>query len=307
MHANSPRKTTAPRILFVDDSRLIRFAAQRFLGDRFDVVLAEDGRQAWNILERDETIRFVVTDLMMPDVDGLELIRRIRASRQRHVRALPILVVTSVEENAGRQRALDAGATELVPKPFSAADLVEPLRKHLLDAPVSGTGRSDATRFPNLERTRDTFVNRLEQVTSFHQRHGLEFSILHAKLDDYHTLVCQFGLKAAEQLIHHAECVIARQLRTEDILGRSGDSVLSMILMATPASGAKRLRSRLREHTARNPARLAGCRVELNVSFGIQCPDAVDGDSADSILEAGIARLAEPANVTRLYDRVAVG
>ena len=103
MYDNRPRKSTAARILFVDDSRLMRFAGKRFLSQHFDVVLAEDGRQAWKLLQQDDSIEVVITDLMMPEVDGIELIRRIREADHGRIRALPVLVVTSVEEKNGRR------------------------------------------------------------------------------------------------------------------------------------------------------------------------------------------------------------
>jgi len=298
---------TATRILFVDDSRLIRFAGQRFLREHFDVVLAENGRQAWDFLMRDHSIKFVITDLMMPELDGVELIRRIRQSEYSRIRALPVLVVTSVEEKAGRRRALDAGATDLVPKPFSGSDLIEPVRDFLRRRELQQAGGARPSGLPNIEPTRTSFINRLEQVSSFHDRHGLEFSLLHVRLDDYDRVASRFGLNWAESMMRHLERALAREVRTEDTIGRSDDAVFSMILMATPASGAKRLRARLREHLARNPARFPGRSMNLQLSFSIQHPDSAGSRSADVMLQAGLARLDEPANVTRLDDRIMAG
>ena len=304
MHDSAMNHGTAPRILFVDDSRLIRFAGQRFLREHFDVVLAEDGCRAWELLMRDSSIQFVITDLMMPELDGVELIRRIRQSQYERIRALPVLVVTSVEEKAGRRRALDAGATELVPKPFSGSDLIEPVRGFLRRRELQEAGGARSSGLPNIEPSRTSFVNRLEQVSSFHDRHGLEFSLLHARLDNYDRIATSFGLNWAESMMRHLERALAREVRTEDTIGRSDDAVFSMILMATPAAGAKQLRTRLRGHLARNPARFPGRSINLQLSFSIQCPGSAGTHSADAILRAGLARLDEPANVTRLTDRV---
>lgn len=104
--------------------------------------------------------------------------------------------------------------------------------------------------------------------------------------------------------MRHLERLLASEVRTEDTVGRSDDAVFSMILMATPASGAKRLRERLREHLARNPVRFPGRSMNLNLSFSIQCPGGRDSYSADATLKAGLERLTEPANVTRLTDRI---
>lgn len=304
MYDNSPRKGAKPRILFVDDSRLMRFAGQRFLIKHFDVVLAEDGRQAWKILQRDDSIRFVITDLMMPGIDGIELIRRIRDADHERVRALPVLVITSVEEKTGRRRALDAGATDLVPKPFSGTDLVEPVSEYFNRFSEPKVSGPHAFRLPNLERERSSFIRRLDQINSFHDRHAMEFSILHAQLDDYDQISSSFGLSWAESMMRHVERVLAREVRVEDTIGRTDDAVISMVLMATPTSGAKKLRDRLRERLARNPARFPGRSMHVKLSFSIQCPGGRDSHSAGAILEAGLARLSEPANVTRLSDRI---
>lgn len=304
MYVNRPRKSTAARILFVDDSRLMRFAGERFLSQHFDVVLAQDGRQAWKLLQQDEAIEAVITDLMMPEVDGIELIRRIREAGNGRIRALPVLVVTSVEEKAGRRRALDVGANDLVPKPFSGADLVDPVQEYLKRRAAGNEMRPMTARMANIVSTRDELSHRLEQIGSFHDRHALEYSILHARLEDYDAIASRHGLNWAESMMRHLERVLAREVRVEDTVGRSDDSVFSMILMATPAVGAKHLRARLRMHLARNPARFPGRTMALQVSFSIQCPSTRDGHSADAILRTGLDRLAEPANVTRLADRI---
>jgi len=304
MYDSRPRKGAAARILFVDDSRLMRFAGKRFLSQHFDVILAEDGQQAWKLLLQDDSIKVVITDLMMPEVDGIELIRRIREADHGRIRALPVLVVTSVEERAGRRRALDVGASDLVPKPFSGADLVEPVQEYLRRLVVHTDSLPHSARLANIVSTRDEFTHRLEQIGSFHDRHALEFSILHAKLDDYDKIASRHGLNWAESMMRQLERMLAREVRVEDTVGRSDDSVFSLLLMATPAVGAKQLRARLREHLARNPAHFPGRTIEMKVSFSIQCPSTRDGHSAEAILRSGLDRLAEPANVTRLADRI---
>lgn len=302
MDHNRPRKSAA-KVLFVDDSRLMRFAGKRFLSPHCEVVLAENGQQAWQLLQQDDSIEVLVTDLMMPDVDGIELIRRIRQAGQGRIRSMPVLVVTSVEEKSGRRQALDVGANDLVAKPFSGADLAERVQKYLRRlAPT--VERRQPSRLANIVSSRDELNSRLEQLGSFHDRHAMEFSILHAKLDDYDKIASLHGLNWAESMMRHLERILAREVRVEDTVGRSDDSVFSVILMATPAAGAKRLLARLREQLARNPARFPGRSMALAVSFSIQCPSIRDGHSAESILRTGLDRLAEPANVTRLVDHV---
>jgi PleD family two-component response regulator len=302
MNQIGPQNGAPVRILFADDSRLIRFAGHRILRDHFDVAMAEDGRRAWESVKKDDSIRAVVTDLMMPDMDGIELIHRIRNAADQRIRALPVMVVTSVEEQNGRRRALDAGANDLVPKPFTGSDLIDPLQEYLRRAPSGAASRPALPA--NVERTRIAFINRLEQVESFHHRHGLEFSLLHVRLDGYHLAVREHGLNHAEALMRHLERALAREVRTEDTVGRSDESTFSIVLMATPSIGARRLSERIRTMLARNPVRFPGHSVALPVRIAIQTPKPDSVHGASDLLEAGLARLVQPANVTRLADRL---
>jgi diguanylate cyclase (GGDEF)-like protein len=288
------------RVLFVDDSRLMRFAATRFLGAEFDVVLAENGLRAWELLSEDPQIAVVITDLIMPEVDGVELIHRIRCASEERIRTLPILAVTSMEESRGRRLALDAGANDLVPKPFSGTDLIEPAREYLRRSIET---MMHPARPPNLRPTRAALIDTLEQVASYHDRTGDAFSLVHLRVDNHAAISARHGGKWGESLMRHVERVVAREVRLEDSVGRSSSDVLTMILMSTDALGAKRLRDRLRDHLAANPARLPGRTLAIRTSFSVQCPDPKNRRGAEATLIAGLDRLSEPANVTRLADR----
>src|SRR5690349_14858119 len=119
------------RVLVVDDSKVIRNAARKMLGAEFDVVIAEDGSEAWSILENDPAIQVVFTDLVMPGLNGYELLRDIRTAVDPRLRALPVIVVTGVDEDeVARVRALELGATDFVTKPFTSIDLLARARAH---------------------------------------------------------------------------------------------------------------------------------------------------------------------------------
>lgn len=118
------------RLLIVDDSRLMRdmvAACLRPLGAvTFDY--AGTGLEA---IERLALAGFdlVVLDLNMPDVGGLEVIEFVRS--QDHLRRLPILVVTTRGDDASRSRALDAGASAFLAKPFAPPQILQEVRRLL--------------------------------------------------------------------------------------------------------------------------------------------------------------------------------
>lgn len=109
------------KILAVDDERTSRSILARTLKRLGHVAtVASDGRQALEILAA-ERMQLVVTDWMMPEMDGLELTRRIR--EQRSAPYVYVLLLTSVEGRENWLQAMQAGADDFLPKPVDSAVL----------------------------------------------------------------------------------------------------------------------------------------------------------------------------------------
>ncbi len=297
------RAAQRERVLFVDDSRLVRFAASRGLSPRFEVELAEDGVVAWQALHATPGIRAVITDINMPRLGGVGLIERIRASTVDAIRDLPILVVTSVEESHDRQRALEAGANDLVPKPFTDRDLADPIGRYLAaDRPDIELQRG-ATDHGNVERRRPGLLLRAEQALMLHARHDLPLSLVHVRLMNHARIAERWGNAWAEATMRHVERLLADRVRVEDTVGRSAPDTFTLILPATPESGAELLRERLGRALRQSPARFPSGSVGLEVRTQVQVPGAVR--DAERLLAIGMVRLDAP-KVTHLADRMAV-
>jgi CheY-like chemotaxis protein len=111
------------RALIVDDDIRNIFAMTSVL-ERYgmDVLSAETGRDAIDLLEANAGIEVVLMDIMMPEMDGYETIREIR-SRPRF-RSLPIVAVTAKAMVGDRQKCREAGASDYIPKPVDTDQLV---------------------------------------------------------------------------------------------------------------------------------------------------------------------------------------
>lgn len=119
----------APKVLVVEDSLTIRELQRSILeAAGYRVQTARDGRDALTHLDRDEGIDLVVTDVEMPDMDGIELTRTIRAHTT--YSALPVVIVTSLGDDDDRQRGIDAGADAyMVKQKFDQHDLLETVER----------------------------------------------------------------------------------------------------------------------------------------------------------------------------------
>ncbi len=108
-------KMQAPKVLIVEDSFTVRELQRSILeAAGYRVETARDGRDALDRLNRDPGIDIVVTDIEMPEMDGLELTQAIRADPQRS--SLPVVIVTSRGSDEDRQRGLEAGADAYMAK-----------------------------------------------------------------------------------------------------------------------------------------------------------------------------------------------
>lgn len=128
---NSMASTPLTRkVLVVDDSLAARTLEKNILLDAgYQVILAEDGEEAWRTLER-ESFDLVVSDVDMPKLDGLELTRRIRKNNK--LRDLPVILVTSLDKPEQRVAGGAAGADEYVVKgTFDQMALLEIVSKYL--------------------------------------------------------------------------------------------------------------------------------------------------------------------------------
>jgi DNA-binding response OmpR family regulator len=128
------------RILVVDDEvDLAAILANRLRRAGYEVTIAADGLAGLEAIGR-ERPDLAVLDVQMPRLDGLETLRRLRASEAGG--RMPVIVMTANAEPADRARALDSGADACLAKPFETADLLARVRD-LLDA---RRGDAPATR-----------------------------------------------------------------------------------------------------------------------------------------------------------------
>jgi two-component system, cell cycle response regulator len=114
------------RVLVVDDvPSNVKLLEARLSAEYFDVITAMSGPQALAICERAEC-DLVLLDVMMPDMDGFEVCRRIKSNPLTH--HIPVVIVTALDQTADRVRGLEAGADDFLTKPVSDVALVARVR-----------------------------------------------------------------------------------------------------------------------------------------------------------------------------------
>ena len=123
-------------ILVVDDEANIRDLARLYLEkDGYRVILAQDGAQALKQVRDNDDLSLMVLDLMLPEVDGWEVCRRVRTDSN-----LPILMLTARDDDIDKIVGLEMGADDYLTKPFNPRELVARVRAILRRTVGSASG-----------------------------------------------------------------------------------------------------------------------------------------------------------------------
>lgn len=126
-----------PHILVVDDeSQITRVLRTTLVAKGYEIRVANDGEMALEIM-KDWVPNLVITDLVMPNLDGVELCKRIRTMSQ-----VPIIVLSVRGQERSKVEALDAGADDYITKPFSMGELQARVRAALRRSPKSESRES---------------------------------------------------------------------------------------------------------------------------------------------------------------------
>jgi signal transduction histidine kinase len=282
----------AATVLVVEDSTVNRLALSRGVENEGHRVLqASDGREALDLLGR-EQVHMVLLDLLMPEVDGFEVLAVM--GRDPVLREIPVLVISAVEATADIARAIELGAIDCLPKPFDPLMLRVRLRTALEQA-----------------RLRQVEQDYLRQELALRQQERLAtLGRLSAGLGHELNNPAAAALSTARQLadaLRTVDDALAALLDRPDA-GRVLDVLATLPTGAPPASAADRedqidaVEDLLRSHAIADPAR----RAEVLVAAGVRPADlppvlAGLGDAAD----AGLAWFGVRATLGGAVEKIA--
>lgn len=118
-----------PRILVVDDeSDVVQMIDRMLTSEQFEVLHAYDGISALDVAEQ-EMPDLILLDIMMPMMSGYEVCRQVRSNPQTH--DIPVIFMSSGHSADVRTQSQKAGANTLIVKPFSPAELIAQIKRHL--------------------------------------------------------------------------------------------------------------------------------------------------------------------------------
>jgi two-component system, OmpR family, KDP operon response regulator KdpE len=222
------------RVLVVDDERSIRRFLKASLGSQFVILEAATGEEALSAAASEHP-DIIILDLGLPDIDGVEVTRRLREWSQ-----VPIIIVSVREQEGTKIAALDAGADDYLTKPFGVGELTARLRVALR--------RSSQTDNEPVFRNRDLLVN---------------LSLREVKLKDKALALTPTEYDLLRALVRHAGKVLTHDQLLRAVWGTAYESETHMLQVNI---------SNLRRKMEPDPSRPIYIVTEPGVGYRLKIP-----------------------------------
>jgi diguanylate cyclase (GGDEF)-like protein len=275
------------KILVVEDDLF----AQTILTDAlermgYSVVLAGNGRDALELCQQ-EHFPIIITDWVMPEMDGIEFCRAIRAMPSEQY--VFILLLTSLDKKDELIAGLDAGADEYLVKPVHEVELAARLKaaQRILDLETSLKQLAQHDQLTGAYN-RGYLDKQLSKEIQRSWRYGRPLSIIICDIDHFKLVNDRYGHQVGDQVLREFVTRINRSIRNEnDWMARYGGEEFVIVLPETPPAGCLIVAERIRNLIAATPVLTHGGDVSVTVSFGaltIENTDLIEDMSMESIL-----------------------
>ncbi|MGB0387270.1 MAG: GGDEF domain-containing protein [Ardenticatenaceae bacterium] len=263
-------------ILVVDDDPMLREMIAMLLKRKgHHVIEAEDGQEAWELLQQ-EQVQLIITDRLMPRLDGQSLIRRVRAATITPY--IYIVMLTALGQPQQIVDGLEAGADDYIVKPFNLRELqarvaigvrlltVEQELRQARDRMEILATHDDLTGLLN----RKAITERAEAELKRTRREVAPMSLVLLDIDHFKSVNDQYGHLVGDDALRLIARVIDQTVRTYDYTGRWGGEEFMLVLPRTTEAEALNIAERVRIDISNTPLSLPnGKDLNLSASLGV--------------------------------------
>lgn len=273
------------KILIAEDdtvSRLVLDATLKNLGH--DVTAVCDGREAWEALER-ENFPLLISDWMMPGLDGLELCRLVRA--QNYAQYTYIILLTAMGGKTSYLDGMDAGADDFVTKPFDEEQLAARLRvaERILVLHEKLQAQATIDGLTGL-LNRTTIVESLTHELDRAGRDGTALGVVLLDLDHFKRVNDTCGHAAGDAVLRTTAQRLKSSMRCYDRVGRFGGEEFLIVAPDCPEGSILALSEKVRQCISEEPVPTPAGQLPVTCSLGA----AVSSSDARETGEALLAR-----------------
>jgi len=293
-----------PLLLLVEDSHTTTALLSKYLGSSYEMLHAVDGMEAWRMLEANSDIDVVITDINMPNMTGHQLLVKIRKSDDGRYKNLPVIVMTTAEDNVDRNLAFLNGANDFITKPIDEMELQARVGVHYRLArtirELEGSRRAlaeQATTDPLTKlRNRRAFFENGARALAVARRYVSDLSVILLDIDHFKKINDSCGHQAGDDALIAVAQILSRLTRTEDTVARIGGEEFAILLPDTNRLGAAVLAERIRAAIEHEQFIMGDKVVRITASVGIASFGVDPAESIDQLLGVADTRLYKAKN-----------
>ncbi|MCR5666449.1 MAG: EAL domain-containing protein [Eubacterium sp.] len=247
-------------ILIVDDQKMNRVILSDLLQSDYDILLAEDGEQALQLLEtKSSEIAVVILDLIMPKLDGFEVLKRMQISS--NYSKIPVIVITTQDSHDSEVHALSLGAVDFIIKPFEPDVLLYKLQnliRYKKTANIFSVVKED---FLTGLYNKEYFYQMVNEQLLLSE--GQNYDMLVADIENFKLINDSFGIEEGDKLLQYFGNIMREYAQKYDgIAGRIGGDHFALLL---PWKNNNREQTEILEHTLADEIALAMIAYPLNI------------------------------------------
>jgi two-component system, cell cycle response regulator len=257
------------KVLITEDDNMQRSMLQILITRAgHEVVQAMDGEEAWNIIVK-ENIGLIITDWMMPKMNGLQLIKKIRAANFPTYTYILLLTSKDLKENI--VEGLEAGADDYLTKPFDKSELVARMgigvRILTLQTQLAYMAKHDTlTELLNRRALYDLAQEKMKQISYL----GKGVGCILADIDHFKLINDTHGHLAGDQALHYFSQIMRNLLPDKGMLGRWGGEEFLIFLTDVKKDEVREVAEQIRTGIANASIPLSNGRIlKMTCSLGI--------------------------------------
>jgi diguanylate cyclase (GGDEF)-like protein len=272
----STGRARSPRILLVDDNRELREHVGALLRMHWDVEEHADGEAALHAA-RARPPELVLTDVMMPVLDGFGLVRALRAEPR--TREVPVIMISGHGAEEARVEGLDAGADDYLVKPFGVRELLARVRTHLDVARLRREAVEAAKHDPLTGlANREQGYAFADAIFARARRSGTLAAVLVIDLDRFKPINDTYGHEVGDRVLQEVARRLKASLRGEDIVARLGGDEFLVVLSSvrSPADAEDACRHILDSFGQAVAVRELRLRISPSIGISIFPDDGTD-------------------------------
>ncbi len=279
------------RILIADDDAFSRrFLARTVEQWGYEPIVASNGEEAWQLANRDDAPKLLLLDWMMPDIDGLELCKRVRQAKGNG--GTYIMMLTASNATSDLISAINAGADDFVTKSFDIRELEVRLRagKRIVELQEALWDLATCDPLTNVWN-HGAIVTQLERELSRAQRRDENVTVIMGDVDHFKLINDAFGHKGGDAALVQVSQRLAGELRKYDSVGRYGGEEFLIVLPEPGLTDAQPVIDRLDRCIATTPFTIEGKPLNITMSFGVATTLGQGSYDAETLVRAADAAL----------------